>query len=99
MNAADAHWRRVNELFHAAIAVPAAGRDVTGFIASGGMGDVYRARDTRLGRDAALKVLPSPVVSDPDRRARFEREARTLASLTHPHIATIYGVEETNFLF
>jgi serine/threonine protein kinase/Tol biopolymer transport system component len=68
--------------------------EITGFIASGAMGDVYRARDTRLGRDAALKVLPAAVVSDPGRRARFEREARTLASLTHPHIATIYGVEE-----
>jgi len=70
--------------------------EVTGFIASGAMGDVYRARDTRLGREVALKVLPAAVVSNPDRRARFEREARTLASLTHPHIATIYGVEEAD---
>src|SRR5262245_41780968 len=141
MRASDPRWSRVNELFHAAVAISPADRDaflssrcgadgalraevesllamhragddrvvaplrpgsrlgdyeVTGFIASGAMGDVYRARDTRLGRDAALKVLPPTVVSDPDRRARFEREARTLASLTHAHIATIYGVEEAN---
>jgi len=68
--------------------------EVTSFIAAGAMGHVYRARDTRLGRDVALKILPPAFVSAPDRRTRFEREARTLASLTHPHIATIYGVEE-----
>jgi serine/threonine-protein kinase len=141
MRAGDPRWSRVNEVFHAAVAVSPADRDaflstqcgadaalraevesllamhrdgderavvplrsgfrfgdyeITGFIASGAMGEVYRARDTRLGRDAALKVLPTAVVSDPDRRARFEREARTLASLTHPHIATIYGVEEAD---
>jgi serine/threonine protein kinase len=70
--------------------------EVTGFIASGAMGDVYRAHDTRLRRDVALKVLPETFVRDSGRRARFEREARTLASLTHPHIATIYGVEEAD---
>ena len=70
--------------------------EVTGFIASGAMGDVYRAHDTRLRRDVALKVLPETFVRDAGRRARFEREARTLASLTHPHIATIYGVEEAD---
>jgi eukaryotic-like serine/threonine-protein kinase len=141
MTDSNARWSRVNELFHAAVAIPPTERDaflsaqcgadaalrgeveslllvhrdddsrmtsplrpgsrigdyeITGFIASGGMGDVYRAHDTRLGRNAALKVLPSALVSDPDRRARFEREARTLASLTHPHIATIYGVEEAD---
>ena len=58
------------------------------------MGEVYRARDTRLGRDVAIKVLPDAFTSDPDRLARFEREARTLAALNHPHIAAIYGVEE-----
>ena len=68
--------------------------EITGFIAAGGMGAVYRAHDTRLGRDAALKVLPSVFVADSDRRERFEREARTLASLTHPNIGTIYGFEE-----
>ena len=64
------------------------------FIAKGGMGEVYRARDRRLERDVALKILPAAFVADPDRRARFEREARVLASLNHPHIATIYGFEE-----
>jgi Tol biopolymer transport system component len=61
----------------------------------GGMGEVYRARDTRLGRDVALKVLPRLFSADRERLARFEREARLLASLNHPHIAAIYGVEET----
>ena len=63
-------------------------------LGEGGMGEVYRARDTRLGRDVAIKVLPGAFTSDPDRLARFEREARTLAALNHPHIAAIYGIEE-----
>jgi len=61
----------------------------------GGMGEVYRARDTKLGRDVALKVLPRLFSADPERLARFEREARLLAALNHPHIAAIYGFEET----
>ena len=61
----------------------------------GGMGEVYRARDTRLNRDVALKVLPDAFSSDPDRLARFSREAQLLASLNHPNIAAIYGVEDT----
>ena len=60
----------------------------------GGMGEVYRARDTKLGRDVAIKVLPSHLTADPDRLLRFEREARLLASLNDPHIGTIYSVEE-----
>jgi hypothetical protein len=58
------------------------------------MGEVYRARDTRLGRDVALKVLPSEFTADPDRVTRFEHEARALAALNHPNIAAIYGVED-----
>ena len=61
-------------------------------IGAGGMGEVYRARDTKLGRDVALKVLPADVAADPERLARFEREAQLLASLNHPNIAQIYGV-------
>src|SRR5947209_7849701 len=63
-------------------------------IGAGGMGEVYRARDTRLDRDVAIKVLPEVFAADPERLARFEREAKTLAALNHPNIATIYGVEE-----
>ena len=62
-------------------------------LGAGGMGEVYRARDTKLGRDVAIKVLPSSFAADPDRLARFEREAQLLASLNHPHIAQIYGLE------
>ena len=65
-------------------------------LGSGGMGDVYRARDTRLGRDVAIKILPRVFTSDPDRVARFEREARLLAALKHPYIATIHGLEEND---
>ena len=64
-------------------------------IGAGGMGEVYRAHDTKLGRDVAIKILPRLFTSDPDRLARFEREARLLASLNHPHIGAIYGVEES----
>ena len=63
-------------------------------IGAGGMGEVYRARDTRLGRDVAVKILPRAFTSDPDRLARFEREARVLAALNHPNIATIHGLED-----
>jgi tetratricopeptide (TPR) repeat protein len=65
-------------------------------IGAGGMGEVYRAHDVRLGRDVALKILPSSLDRDPDRLSRFDREARLLASLTHPHIAVIYGAEDTD---
>ena len=67
---------------------------VTAQIGAGGMGEVYRARDTKLDRDVALKVLPDAFTSDPDRLARFEREAKVLASLNHPNIGHIYGLEE-----
>src|SRR6266545_4388346 len=62
-------------------------------IGAGGMGEVYRARDTKLNRDVALKLLPEAFALDPDRLARFKREAQVLASLNHPHIAHIYGLE------
>jgi predicted Ser/Thr protein kinase len=69
--------------------------EVLGPIASGGMGEVYRARDTRLPREAALKILPADVQLDPRRVARFDREARTLATLSHANIATLFGLEES----
>jgi eukaryotic-like serine/threonine-protein kinase len=68
---------------------------VQDLIGVGGMGEVYRARDTRLGRDVAIKVLPRLFSADPERLTRFDREARLLASLNHPHVAAIYGFEET----
>jgi serine/threonine protein kinase len=68
--------------------------EIVALIGAGGMGEVYRARDTRLHRDVALKVLPELFAADPDRLARFKREAQLLASLNHPHIAAIYGFED-----
>ena len=65
-------------------------------IGAGGMGEVYRARDTKLQRDVALKILPEAMARDADRMARFKREAQVLASLNHPNIAAIYGLEESN---
>ena len=69
--------------------------EVTALIGAGGMGEVYRARDIKLDRDVALKILPDVFAGDAERLARFEREAKTLAALNHPHIAQIYGVEES----
>ncbi|HUE42524.1 MAG TPA: protein kinase [Candidatus Sulfotelmatobacter sp.] len=71
---------------------------ITSAIGAGGMGQVYRAADTKLQRDVALKVLPSEMASDPDRLARFQREARVVASLNHPQIVTIFSVEESDGL-
>src|SRR5580704_4061370 len=65
-------------------------------IGAGGMGEVYRARDTKLDREVAIKILPAAVSGDPERLARFEREAKVLASLNHPNIAQIYGFEESD---
>ena len=68
--------------------------EVTGLLGKGGMGEVYRARDTKLDREVALKVLPEAFTSDPERLARFEREAKVLASLNHTNIGGIHGLEE-----
>jgi eukaryotic-like serine/threonine-protein kinase len=68
--------------------------EIRGPLGAGGMGEVYRATDSKLKRDVALKVLPPVFANDPTRMARFQREAETLASLNHPNIAAIYGVEE-----
>jgi serine/threonine-protein kinase len=70
--------------------------EITGFLGAGGMGRVYRAHDTMLGRDVALKLLPDFLLAGSDRRARFEREGRLLASLNHPNIASIYGVQASD---
>src|SRR5215470_13688895 len=70
--------------------------EILAAIGAGGMGEVYRARDTKLNRDVALKVLPEAFAQDAERVARFRREAQVLASLNHPNIATIYGLEESN---
>jgi eukaryotic-like serine/threonine-protein kinase len=69
--------------------------EITGAIGAGGMGEVYRARDPKLGRDVAIKVLPEAFARDTERMARFQREAKVLASLSHPNIATIYGLEDS----
>ena len=70
--------------------------EIGSLLGAGGMGEVYRARDTTLGRDVALKILPASFTNDPERVARFRREAQVLASLNHPHVAQIHGLEEAN---
>src|SRR5881394_1425853 len=69
--------------------------EITSHLGSGGMGDVYQATDSKLGRIVAIKLLPAAFASDPERLARFRREAQVLASLNHPNIAHIYGLEES----
>src|SRR6266436_4873110 len=69
--------------------------EIVALLGAGGMGEVYRARDTRLNRQVAIKVLPKAFASDPERLARFQREAQVLASLSHPNIGVIHGIHET----
>src|ERR671937_938799 len=70
--------------------------EITALLGSGGMGEVYRARDARLGRDIAIKVLPAAFSRDAERLRRFEQEARAAAALNHPNIVTIYSVEKSD---
>src|SRR5499426_1222015 len=70
--------------------------EIVSVLGEGGMGQVWRARDTKLGREVAIKVLPAALTSDPDRLARFRREAQVLAALSHPNIAAIYHVEDAD---
>ena len=70
--------------------------EILGLLGAGGMGQVYRARDTKLQRDVALKLLPPDTAADPERRQRFEREARAVAALNHPNIVTIHSVDEVD---
>src|SRR5512138_3406241 len=68
--------------------------EILGLIGAGGMGEVYKARDTRLVRTVAIKILPAEISDDPNRRARFEREAKNIGTLSHPHICTLHDVGE-----
>ena len=70
--------------------------EITGKIGAGGMGEVWRATDTKLGRDVAIKTLPAALAEDADRLARFEREAKLLATLNHAHIAVVHSLDETD---
>jgi eukaryotic-like serine/threonine-protein kinase len=70
--------------------------EILSALGAGGMGEVYRARDTRLKREVAIKVLPEAVATDSERLARFQREAEVLASLSHPNIAHVYGLEQAD---
>src|SRR5438876_12108140 len=70
--------------------------EILGPLGAGGMGEVYRATDTRLKRQVAIKILPADLAADPERLARFQREAEVLAALNHPRVAAIYGVEESD---
>src|SRR5262245_36165731 len=70
--------------------------EITALVGEGGMGQVYRATDTNLGRQVAIKILPDTFAHDPERLARFEREAKTLASLNHPNVAIIHGLEKSD---
>ncbi len=95
MRIANPSWPIHNSIFMALTSGSKLGPyEIVSPLGAGGMGEVYRARDARLDRDVAIKVLPEAFAQDPDRVARFQREAKVLASLNHPHIAAIYGFEE-----
>src|SRR5216117_3360479 len=79
---------------HTMIGTKLAHYEITSHLGTGGMGEVYQASDSKLGRSVAIKLLPEAFTHDAERAARFEREARVLASLNHPNIAAIYGIEE-----
>src|SRR5215831_19302646 len=70
--------------------------EIIGLLGAGGMGEVYRARDSKLGREVAVKILPEMFAGDPDRLTRLTREAKALAALNHPHIAALFGMEESD---
>ena len=98
--AADARGESLRQIFEPeAVAAQQPTRigvyDIVGAVGVGGMGEVYRAHDSRLHRDVAIKVLPAALTDDPERLARFEHEAQVLASLNHPHIARVYGLEDS----
>ena len=100
--AADARGESLQQIFEAEPASDPIGHPfqvgayvVTGVLGVGGMGEVYRGRDTRLNREVAIKVLPAALTGDPERLARFEREAQVLASLNHRHVAHVYGLDES----
>src|SRR4030095_15915868 len=86
---------RSPNFLHLMIGTRLAHYEITGHLGRGGMGEVYRARDTKLKRDVAIKVLPAAFARDPDRIARLQREAEVLATLNHPNIGAVYGFEET----
>jgi serine/threonine protein kinase/Tol biopolymer transport system component len=96
---ADARGESLQHIFDQPVSAPRPTRigayDIVGVLGVGGMGEVYRARDARLQRDVAIKVLPAAVTTNRERLARFEREAQVLASLNHPHIAHVYGLDES----
>ena len=93
----ESGWDRLNENVMPLSAGTRLGPyEILARIGAGGMGEVYRAKDTKLKRDVALKVLPAAFARDPERMARFQREAEVLASLNHTNIAAIYGVEHAD---
>ena len=94
MTALGYNPRRLQTIMSLAPGARLGSYEILSAIGAGGMGEVYRARDTRLGRDVAIKILPEHFADDTDRVARFQREAQVLASLNHPHIAQIYGIEQ-----